>query len=403
MTNSTLPTISTARGMRDLLPEEMRAFRRVEDAFRAAAQRWGYQEVRTPVVESYSLFTAAGALSPQMLSRVYSFLDWDGWSGERIVLRPDSTIPVARAAANAGLKMPARLFYVQSVMRFSDDEREGEDWQYGVEYLDAPAGIGDLEIVAVACETLDALGIEPEVRLAHVGLARAVVDALDPLDDAEARDLMEQVASEGLAALRPVAAEHPGAAAFLAAALEPAGSIMLLDNLSALARAGLPGALQPLSELRDEAKALDEAGRPVHIDLGMARDFEYYTGVVFDVVSGDDKWGSGGRYSPNVPGAPASACGLGLEADRLIEHVRSSTRKRTVVSVIPDSETYFSDSMAVARALHKNGINASLATRDSEFTIAVVVSERGLRAHTPDGEQDMSSLDDVVGLLLQYK
>jgi histidyl-tRNA synthetase len=403
MTNSTLPTISTARGMRDLLPEEMRAFRRVEDAFRAAAQRWGYQEVRTPIVESYSLFTAAGALTPQMLSRVYSFLDWDGWSGERIVLRPDSTIPVARAAANAGLGLPARLFYVQSVMRFSNDEREGEDWQYGVEYLDAPAAIGDLEVVAVACETLEALGIEPEVRLAHVGLARAVVDELEPLDEAETRDLMERVRAEGLAALRPAAAGHPGAAAFLAAALEPSGSITLLGNLAALARAGLPGAIKPLAELRDEAKALNDAGRPVHIDLGMARDFEYYTGVVFDVVSGGDNWGSGGRYSPNVPGASASACGLGLEATRLIEHVRATTRRQTVVSVIPGSEAFFSESMNVARALHRNGINAALATAESEFTIAVVVSEDGLTAHTPDGEKDMSSLDDVVGLLLQYK
>ncbi len=403
MINSALPNIPPARGMRDLLPDEMRAFRRVEDAFRAATQRWGYQEIRTPTVESYSLFSAAGALPPQMLSRVYSFLDWDGWSGERIVLRPDSTIPVARAAANAGLSLPARLFYVQSVMRFSSEEREGEDWQYGVEYLDAPAAIGDLEVVAVACETLDALGIEPEVRLAHVGLSRAVVDALGPLGESESRHLLENVTAEGLNALRSAAAGHPAASAFLAAALGPSGSITLLDNLTALTRTGLPGAQQPLAELRDVATALQNAGRGVHIDLGMARDFEYYTGVVFDVVSGDDGWGSGGRYSPNVPGAATSACGLGLEATKLIDHVTGSTRKRTVVSVVPASEALLSEAMKVARALHKNGISASLATSESEYTIAVVVSESGLRAHTPDGEQDMSSLDDVVGLLLRYK
>ena len=53
-----------------------------------------------------------------MLSSVYSFLDWDGWSGERVVLRPDSTIPVARAAREAGVELPARLYYVQNVFRF---------------------------------------------------------------------------------------------------------------------------------------------------------------------------------------------------------------------------------------------------------------------------------------------
>ena len=46
--------------MRDLLPTDMRAFRRVEDAFRAATSRWGYEEVRTPTIETYSLFTVAG-------------------------------------------------------------------------------------------------------------------------------------------------------------------------------------------------------------------------------------------------------------------------------------------------------------------------------------------------------
>ena len=83
-------------GMRDMLPDDMERFRLIESAFRTACLGWGYREVRTPTIERLHLFTAAGTLSPQMLDRVYSFLDWDGWSGERVVLRPDSTIPVAR-------------------------------------------------------------------------------------------------------------------------------------------------------------------------------------------------------------------------------------------------------------------------------------------------------------------
>ena len=120
--------------MRDLLPEQMRAFRHVEDAFRQVARQWGYEEIRTPTVESYSLFTSAGALSPEMLAGAYTFLDWDGWSGERVMLRYDSTIPVVRAAVDAGVELPARLLYVQSVFRGA----EGEDWQCGLEYLGAP-------------------------------------------------------------------------------------------------------------------------------------------------------------------------------------------------------------------------------------------------------------------------
>src|SRR3989337_1586303 len=100
------------RGMRDVLPDEMRRFRRVEEAFRAACLGWGYEEIRTPVLEHLHLFTTAGTLSPQMLGRVYSFLDWDGWSGERVVMRPDSTIPSARLyGEDLDAGKLAKLFY----------------------------------------------------------------------------------------------------------------------------------------------------------------------------------------------------------------------------------------------------------------------------------------------------
>ena len=103
-----------SRGMRDLLPDEMDRLRAVEDAFAAACRAWGYREIRTPVIEPLHLFTSAGTLSPRTLDRVYSFLDWDGWSGERVVLRPDSTIPTARLYAERldGGRI-AKLFYSQ--------------------------------------------------------------------------------------------------------------------------------------------------------------------------------------------------------------------------------------------------------------------------------------------------
>jgi histidyl-tRNA synthetase len=102
-----------ARGMRDIGPDEMERVRAVEDAFASACRAWGYQEVRTPVIEPLHLFTAAGTLSPRTLDHVYSFLDWDGWSGERVVLRPDSTIAAARfySEQDGGA---AKLFYTRT-------------------------------------------------------------------------------------------------------------------------------------------------------------------------------------------------------------------------------------------------------------------------------------------------
>ena len=85
-----------AKGTQDLSPEDMRRFRLIEGVFRDSCLKWGYEEVRTPTLEYLHLFTSTGTLTPSRLNKVYSFLDWDGWSGERVVLRPDGTIPIAR-------------------------------------------------------------------------------------------------------------------------------------------------------------------------------------------------------------------------------------------------------------------------------------------------------------------
>ncbi len=386
--------------MRDLLPADMRAFRRVEDAFRSAASRWGYAEIRTPTIETYRLFTAAGALTPQMLSRVYSFLDWDGWSGERVVLRPDSTIPVARAVAEAGLPLPARLFYVQNVFRFSESD-DREDWQCGIEYLDAPEIIGELEVAAVACESLDALGLTPEVRLSHLGIARTAIAALGD-DDVASRSLLDRVANEGLTALLPSLSLHPKLAGFINVALQP-GRVALLDNLEALALASLPAAAEAIRELRAVASALAESGRTVLVDFGLPRDFEYYSGVVFEFTSAGQSWGGGGRYRPAGPGTPETACGLGLEAERLANHVSASTEEPVVVSIVPEAPGDLARALLVARALHRGGVAAALAGPLASSPVAVTVSGDDLIARTPKGEQTMSALDDVVGLLLQLK
>src|SRR3972149_12080931 len=104
------------KGTRDMSPQEMRRFRLIEGIFRESCLQWGYEEVRTSTIEHLHLFTSTGTLTPSRLRRVYSFLDWDGWSGERVVLRPDGTIPIARLYIETMAdKQLAKLFYVTDV------------------------------------------------------------------------------------------------------------------------------------------------------------------------------------------------------------------------------------------------------------------------------------------------
>ncbi|MXY35574.1 MAG: hypothetical protein F4Y54_02165 [Dehalococcoidia bacterium] len=396
-TPSAVP-VPRARGMRDLLPEQMRAFRHVEDAFREVARHWGYEEIRTPTVESYSLFTSAGALSPEMLAGAYTFLDWDGWSGERVMLRYDSTIPVARAAADAGIEPPARLLYVQSVFRGA----EGEDWQCGLEYLGAPPVVGDLEVLAVAADTFAALSLPVDLRLTHAGVARAAVDAAGLTDVLARRALLDDVAGNGLAAVQGAFADDPAALAFVQAALGGSGELALVDNLIALARTGLPGAAAPLEELREVAAALVATGRAVAIDFTLPFDFDYYSGVTWELRGEGGAWGRGGRYQPAGPGAPESACGFALDADRLSGHFTDAPSRGASVAIVAEREAGLAGALRLASSLHRHGISAALGdARDA--SIRLIVGPEGISASSSSSSLDRATLDEVVQFVLQHK
>ncbi|MPZ99037.1 MAG: ATP phosphoribosyltransferase regulatory subunit [Dehalococcoidia bacterium] len=308
-------------GMRDLGPDEMRRFRRVERAFLETAEARGYLEVRTPTIEPLHLYTAAGTLSPQLLDRVYSFLDWDGWSGERVVLRPDATVAVARWLTEHGLEGPQRLAYVQPVYRFVPGDGDREQWQCGVELFGVPAPEGDSELLLLARDLLAALGLEGlRCELAHAGLARVIFAAagLDAVEQLEAYDRM----LEGDAGIvdRLVEARPESASALRLLSDVDGNAAGYLANLRAALLPDLPAAEAPLADLEAVARTLDAAGLPYRVLPGTARNFEYYSGVTFRMFAGAEECLAGGRYdglTETIGGTSAPASGFGADLLRL--------------------------------------------------------------------------------------
>src|SRR4030066_1849578 len=183
-------TRQKCKGARDLLPKDTEAFRYIEDIFRRSCLSWGYREVRTPTLEYLYLFTAAGTLTPGMLSKVYSFLDWGGWSGERVVLRPDGTIPVARLYIdNLSGQQSARLFYVTNIFAFEGTGKENrERWQCGAEFFGGAKFAPDVEIILLAEDVIRKLGIRNvKLQLSHAGLVKALLKEfkLSPAEEAK--------------------------------------------------------------------------------------------------------------------------------------------------------------------------------------------------------------------------
>ena len=369
-------------GMRDILPDEMRRFRRVEEAFRTACLGWGYDEVRTPVLEHLHLFTTAGTLSPQMLGRVYSFLDWDGWSGERVVLRPDSTIPAARLYTESldGGRV-AKLFYVQNVFRFAEGDESREDWQCGVELIGESQPHGDIELVLLAREVLGRLGLEADVRLSHPGLVRAVL-ARAELDPSQQLALYDRILDGDDSALAELQGRLPEVGASLEMLLGIAGEgRAYLGNLRSAFLKAIPQMETPLDELALVAGALEELGGRILISAAMVRNFEYYTGPAFQLEVSGRRVGGGGRYDALVSligDRPAPASGFALEAGLLASLLADGELPRRLPATV------------VARAAD----GASLA---SAFRLAAALRQRGLEVQVAGSPPDGGARVEVSG------
>jgi len=316
--------VEKCKGSRDLSPQEMGRFRLIESAFRDSCLKWGYDEVRTPTLEYLHLFTAAGTLTPSRLGKVYSFLDWDGWSGERVVLRPDGTIPIARYYIETVRdKALAKLFYVTNVFSFEETGREArEKWQCGAELIGAGSTTADVELVMLAIEALARLGLtDVELRLSHAGLVRAML-ARFGLSPEEQTRLFDQVLDGDAGALTRAS---PELARVIGPLLERRGkSAGFLKNLAVLFDHEFPGLDAPLKDFTGFVEALDGLGVKYEIDIASGQGFEYYTGMMFRLRSCGELVAGGGRYDALVPllgGPDVPARGFALYLDKLMEVV----------------------------------------------------------------------------------
>ncbi len=332
--------IQKCKGTRDLSPEEMSKFRLIERVFSDRCLKWGYHEVRTPTIEYLHLFTSAGTLTPGMLGKVYSFLDWDGWSGERVVLRPDGTIPVARYYIdNMAAGDLAKLFYVTNIFIFDETgQKTRERWQGGAELIGAGSPLADTELILLSLEVLKNLGISDiELRLSHAGLIKTLLAGLG-LSPEEQTRIFDQILDGNEAALAEVKIKQPELKDILLSLLNHKGqSSGFLKNLKALAVRTLPEIQTHLDDFINTVSLLEGLGCHYHIDIASGAGFEYYTGMIFQLFSDNEKIGGGGRYDDLVPamgGGNIPASGFALYLDRLMDLIKPDTSEKSMSGTI---------------------------------------------------------------------
>ncbi len=366
--------VQKCKGTRDLFPEEMTRFRLIEGAFRDCCLKWGYEEVRTPTLEYLHLFTSTGTLTPSMLGKVYSFLDWDGWSGERVVLRPDGTIPVARLYIDSmEEKELAKLFYVANVFIFEETgEKTRERWQCGAELIGVGSTMADVELIVLALEVLKRLGFRgTELRLSHAGLIRALLAklGLSPGEQTRIFDRLLDGDTGVLSALKPA---RPELVEALTVLLDMKGkSSGFLKNIKALFSRKLPELESPLDNLIAVTGMVESLGYDCRIDMASGRGFEYYTGVIFHLFIGKENIGGGGRYDALISQMgekDTPAAGFALYMDSLMKLVKPEAStdleaKKVLVRVAPE---VMKEGFGIASRLREAGYITELALGGEE-------------------------------------
>jgi histidyl-tRNA synthetase len=375
------------KGMQDLLPDDTLRFRRTEDTFRTCCRNWGYQEVRTPTIEYLHLFTATGTLTPSMLGKVYSFLDWDGWSGERVVLRPDGTIPVARLYIdNLGGQELARLFYVTNIFAFEGTGKENrERWQCGAEFFGGAKFAPDVEIVLLAEEVIRKLGIKNVgLRLSHAGLVKALLKEfrLGPTEEAK---MTSRILEGDWQALTKVKCSRPEVARLMATLLSLKGkSSSFLHNVKASFPKASRDFKSSLEDFISITTLLDDLGCKYEIDITAIHGFEYYTGICFQFLAAREMIGGGGRYDNLVPlmnGKEIPACGFALYMDPIMKLLPSKKERRGEFGILVRGKTLtpeiVRECFAVAESLRDAGHPAELdftGREESNYRWVVLVS-----------------------------
>ena len=177
----------TPEGTKDFLFEECLSTRTVSHILGEVFSQRGFHEVLTPGVEFYDVFSNPAAQIPQ--ENMFKLSDS---KGRLMVVRPDSTLPIARMTATRlqNEVLPIRLYYNQRVYRNNRGltGRSNEVMQTGIELLGISGKRADLEIITTAIEALTRCVPDFRIELGHAGFFKALLNKL-PVSDNEREDI----------------------------------------------------------------------------------------------------------------------------------------------------------------------------------------------------------------------
>lgn len=317
-----MKSLQSVRGMHDVLPRDVAAWQWLENRLTDVMDRYGFAEIRIPLIERTALFTRAIGESTDVVEKeMYAF---DDRNRESLSLRPEGTAGVVRAVLQHGLLSPPglKVWYRGPMFRRERPQkgRQRQFHQTGVEVFGLAEPAADAELIALGTRLWRDLGI-----------ARHVVLELNTLGD---RDDRARYRSELVDYLRP----HRDRLDDDSRRRLETNPLRIFDSKVETTREIMAGAPRLIDHLGPEARAhfdavtamLDEQGIAYRVNPGLVRGLDYYCRTVFEwtteTLGAQGTVCAGGRYDDLVEiqgGKPTPGIGFALGMERLLELVRA--------------------------------------------------------------------------------
>ncbi|MDS1028996.1 ATP phosphoribosyltransferase regulatory subunit [Bacillota bacterium LX-D] len=312
------PFLKIPTGVKDTLPKEAWQKRLLENNLADLFHQWGYQEVATPTFEFYELLKEAG----NPVEQLFNFIDREG---HILALRPDLTTPIARLVATylRNSLLPLRLFYTGSTYRYESIQtgRLREFSQAGVELIGSQGVGADAEVIALAIEALLACKLQFKIGIGQVLVTKGLI-AQVVQDPSIFNQVKQAIIAKDFVELENILDQHGCSREESFKLLELAslhgGKEVLTKALTLSEDLDVIGALKSLEEVYQILEKIGLASY-VFFDFSILRDFEYYTGIVFEGYASGLGYPvcGGGRYDGLLSkfglNYPATGFALGLE------------------------------------------------------------------------------------------
>lgn len=389
----------TPEGTKDYLFGECIVIRDIENTLVSLFKSHGYSEMITPGLEFYDVFNLNSRYFPQ--ENLYKLTDS---KGRLLVMRPDTTMPIARVVATRlrDAMLPLKLFYNQTVYRTEPalKGRSDEIVQTGIELIGSQLKMADLEVISTAVESLKSFGMEFSLEIGHIGIFKELVGRLEVSDKTKEKirmlietknfpalnDLLDSLGNSSVTnALKSLPALFGGEEVF-----EKAEEIMPDENIKRL--------LDELREIYCDAAEICGNDGEITVDLGLVNKTDYYTGIIIKgyLQGHGEEVISGGRYDKLISefGYDIPAVGFAVN----INAVAKVIEKNGILPVMPktDAVVYAEDGFEVtalksAQILREQGLVVEIALFDDLETVRSYAKEKKIPKVVVINSDDMEA------------